>query len=79
LGLQLAHDTVSTFGSLGSCSYFSLPLLVEQQAAIPALPLTFVAEDIREVEEKAARQRQQQAATPKGKRVASVGSMPTPD
>ncbi|KAI7844373.1 hypothetical protein COHA_002171 [Chlorella ohadii] len=37
------------------------------------------AEDIREVEEKAARQRQQQASTPKGKRVASVGSMPTPD
>ncbi len=57
----------------------SLPLLIEQQAAIPRLPLTIVAEDIREVEEKAARQRQQQASTPKGKRVASVGSMPTPD
>lgn len=44
----------------------------------PLPPPTLVAEDIREVEEEAARQRQK-AATPKGKRVASVGSMPTPD
>lgn len=49
----------------------------------PLHPLTLVAEDIREVEEEAARQRLKAAtpgkSTPKGKRVASVGSMPTPD
>lgn len=44
------------------------------------LPAHPTAEDIREVEEReAAKRQQQQARTPKDKRVASVGSMPTPD